>query len=148
MDNGTLKCVRNTTVGVEKQYILHTLRKRETERERGRMCVCVCTYPAWKARAPYYHLFPPELRHVFPHYLNTRFSKEKKITEDKMCVWIFYTTFIWNNSHFRKNVARYFQKCSYACTLSTSYVYQILIKSEFYKQIFDKIWNIRTHIKS
>jgi hypothetical protein len=35
----------------------------------------------------------------------------KKVIEHKMCVFIFSTTFVWNISHFKKNSARYDQKC-------------------------------------
>ena len=39
-----------------------------------------------------------------------RFTK-KKITEHKMCISIFSTTFVWNISHSKKNWGRYGQKC-------------------------------------
>ena len=42
----------------------------------------------------------------------TRISGGKKITEDKMCVLIFYF-FISNISHSKKNPARYYHKCKY-----------------------------------
>jgi hypothetical protein len=33
------------------------------------MCVCSLSYPACKARAPYCHLWPALLYHIFPHSL-------------------------------------------------------------------------------
>jgi len=35
----------------------------------------------------------------------------KKVTEHKMCVLIFCTTFVWNISHSKKNWRRYDEKC-------------------------------------
>ena len=32
-------------------------------------CVCSLRYPACNAHAPYYHLWPVRLCHIFPHYL-------------------------------------------------------------------------------
>jgi hypothetical protein len=47
------------------------------------------SYPAW---APYFHLWP-FLYSIFPHYLkNGTFFKN--ITERKICVPIFFTTFL------------------------------------------------------
>jgi hypothetical protein len=36
----------------------------------------------------------------------------KKIIQHKMCVLIFSITFIWNISHFKKNSATYYHKCT------------------------------------
>jgi hypothetical protein len=35
------------------------------------VCVCVCSlrYPTCNARAPYCHLWPLRLYHIFPHYI-------------------------------------------------------------------------------
>ena len=67
--NATMRCVRATTVAVEKQQLLHIL------------CVCVCRlkYAACKAHAPYFHQWPVRLYNTFPHYLinETIFEKKK-----------------------------------------------------------------------
>jgi hypothetical protein len=35
------------------------------------VCVCSLRYPACNAHAPYCHLWPVWLHHIFPHYLTT-----------------------------------------------------------------------------
>ena len=88
------------------------------------VCVCVCgwtsagmclracrlSYPAFNAQAPFC-LRPLWLHHIFPHYLVNGAIFGKKVTEHKMCVLVFSTTFIWNISHCKKNSARYHHKC-------------------------------------
>jgi hypothetical protein len=59
-----------------------------------------------------------------------------------MCVLISSTTFTWNVSHFKKNSARCYHKCTYIFTWSTRYCRQILIRREFSRQIFEKYWSI------
>ena len=50
-----------------------------------------------------------------PPYFSTLSHKQqdyrKKVSEDKMCVLIFSTTFVRNISHSNKNSARYCHKC-------------------------------------
>jgi hypothetical protein len=59
--------------------------------------VCNVSYPACNAHAPYRHLWPVLLYHIFPHYLikGTIFRK-KKIIAHRMYVSIFSTIFFWN----------------------------------------------------
>ena len=99
--NVTLRRVRATIVVVEKQWVLHILS----------VCISSLSYPARNAHAPYCHLWPAPLYKVFPHYLINGTIFEKKNTEYKMCVLIFSTTFVWNISHSKKNLARYDKKC-------------------------------------
>jgi hypothetical protein len=40
-------------------------------------------------------------------------DSRKNVTEHKMCVLIFYTTFIWNVSRSKENSARDCRKCTY-----------------------------------
>ena len=47
-----------------------------------------------------------------PHYLMHGTIFEKKVTEHKMFVLIFSTTFVWNVSHSKKKWARYDQNCT------------------------------------
>ena len=55
-----------------------------------------------------------------------------------MYVLIFSTTFVWNISHSKKNWTRDNKKCIPVFTRSTRYSCQILMKPEFYRQIFEK----------
>jgi hypothetical protein len=56
----------------------------------------------------------PALQYFFPHYLinGTTFGGGGGIIDNKMCVLIFCTTFVWNISHSKKNWVRYVQKTS------------------------------------
>ena len=77
----------------------------------GFASACNLSYPACQAHARYYnHLWPFWFHHIFWHYLING-EIRRKITEYKMYILIFSTTFVWNISHSKKNSARYFQKC-------------------------------------
>jgi hypothetical protein len=68
-----------------------------------------------------------------------RHDIREKVTEYKMCVLIFSTTFVWNIFDSKKNWARYDQKCKLDFMWSTGYCGgQILKKLEFTQQIFEK----------
>jgi len=69
------------------------------------VCVCNLSCAGCKANAPYCHLWPVRLYNTFPQYLITGTIFEKKVTEHKMCVWIFSTPFVWNISHSKKKWA-------------------------------------------
>jgi hypothetical protein len=62
-----------------------------------------------------------------------------------MCVLIFSTIFVYNISHFKKNLARYCHKCENVLIKSTCYSCRILMKLEFSRQIFEKSLNIKFH---
>jgi hypothetical protein len=68
--NVPLKCVRATTVVVEKHRVLHNL------------CVCICSlrYPTCNEHAQCCHLWPAALYNIFPHYLINGTIKKK-------CFW-------------------------------------------------------------
>jgi hypothetical protein len=94
-------------------------------------------YPACKIHVLYCHLWPVRLYTIFSHYLmNSKISE--KVTEHKMRVLIFSTTFVWNISQSKKNPARYYDKCTYIYMWSTHYSCQALMKLEFSQQIFKK----------
>ena len=70
------------------------------------VCVCSLMYPACNAHEPYCHLRPVRVYNIFPHYLiNVTILRKKKVTEHKMCVLIFSTTFVWNISHSKEELS-------------------------------------------
>jgi len=108
------------------------------------MCVCSVSYPACNAQAPYCHLWPVWLYYMFPHYLINGAISRKKLLNIKY-VLIFSTTVVWNISHSRKHSARYYHRGTKAFIQSTRYCFQILIKLDFTRQIFEKYSNIKYH---
>ena len=54
---------------------------------------------------------PQVLQHFYTLY-HKRHDFRKNVTEHKMCVLIFPTTFVWKFSHSKKNSARYYQYCT------------------------------------
>jgi len=100
--NVILRRVRITIVAVEKQEVLHKLS----------VCICCLRYPVWNAHAPYCQLWPAPFYKISPHFpINgTIFEGKKKITQHKMCVLIFSTTFVWNISHSEKKWELYDKK--------------------------------------
>ena len=94
-------------------------------------------YPASNAHVPpYCHPWPVQLNNIFSHNLINA-TKKKKLTEQRMCVLIFSTTFIRNISH-STNWVRDDQKCILVLMYSTSYSHKILTKLEFSPLIFKK----------
>jgi hypothetical protein len=72
------------------------------------VCICTLRYAACKAHAPYCHLWTVHLFSILAHYLIN--GEKKVVTEQKTCVSIFSTTFVWKISH-SENWAKYDQKC-------------------------------------
>jgi hypothetical protein len=60
-----------------------------------------------------------------------------------MCVLIFSTNFLWNISHSEKNASNYYYKRPQVFMSSTRYCGQILVKTDFSAQIFEKFSNIK-----
>ena len=58
-----------------------------------------------------------------------------------MCGLIFSTTFVRNISHSKKTPARYDHKCTLVCMYSILYYCYIVMKLQFYRQIFQKFSN-------
>jgi hypothetical protein len=75
---------------------------------------------------------------IFPRYLINGAIFGKRVTEHKMCVLIFSTTFVWNISHSKKKSARYCHDYAYVFFQSTGYSCQILVKHEFSRRILKK----------
>jgi len=68
------------------------------------LCVCVCVFVALGIQHAMRmrHIANcnlPRSKIIFPHYLTNGTIFEKKVTEHKMCVLIFCTTFAWNIFH-------------------------------------------------
>ena len=80
---------------------------------------------------------------ICPRYLLNGAIFGKRVTEHKMCVLIFSTTFVWNVSHSEKNSARYCHECAYVFFQSTGYSCQILVKHEFSRRILKKKQTIK-----
>jgi hypothetical protein len=78
-----------------------------------------------------------------------RFSKKKKVIENKICVlmffFIFCTTFVRNVFHSKKNWVSYYHKCVLVFMWSNYYYCQSLMKPEFSRQLFEKYPNIKFH---
>jgi hypothetical protein len=62
-----------------------------------------------------------------------------------MCIFIFYTTFVWNIFHSKKNWERYDQICVLFFMWSTCNSCRVLAKVEFYQQFFEKYSSIKFH---
>jgi hypothetical protein len=111
------------------------------------VCVCVCacglSYPACNAHAPYSIVICGLTAvpcFIFSQIISQTawFSGGKKVTAQEVCVLIFSTTCVWNVSHFTKNLARYYYKCTYVFPYSTRYFSKIVTKLEFSQHIFRK----------
>jgi hypothetical protein len=77
----TLKCVRATTLVLEKQELLNVLK----------VCICIFRYPARNVHAPYCHTWSLWFYNIFVPYLIKNKIFEKN-TEHAMCVFVFSTT--------------------------------------------------------
>jgi hypothetical protein len=70
------------------------------------------------------------------------------IIEHKMCVSIFSAIFVWNISHSKKSLARYYQKCIWDFMWPSHYSCQIWTKLEFSRRIFRWILKCQISWKS
>ena len=132
-----MRSVPVTIVGAEKQWVLYML------------CVCVrarvreCMYVyihRWLSRTQcaydilYCHLWP-----LAPTYFSTlshkRHNFRKRVTEHKLYVLTFSTTFFWDISHSKKNSARCYHKCVLVFMWGTQYSCQVVMARELSRQI-------------
>ena len=74
-----MRCVRVTTVAVEKQRVLHILIANLQPSSFGMQSACAVLFC---------HLWPVWLYYTFPHYLISGMIFEKKFTEHKMRIFI------------------------------------------------------------
>jgi hypothetical protein len=88
----------------------------------------------------YCHLWPVWLHHIFPHNLiKTRFSGGKNVIGHKIGVLIFGTAL---------NSARYYNKCIYVFMYSTRYSCQILVKIQWFRQLFASLETSQVRFRS
>ena len=73
----------------------------------------------------------------------TQFAKESYWTY--MCVVAFSTNFVWKVSHYKKNWARYDQKCTRVGVWSVRYFSPIFMRLVFSRQVFEKYSYINFH---
>jgi hypothetical protein len=94
----------------------------------------------------YAPLLSPYVPHVLPiSFFLTSSPEWYLVIEHKMCVSIFYTTFIRSIYYYKNFSARFCHKCGNIFTLSTRCSFQILMKLEFSRQAFDKRSNAKFH---
>jgi hypothetical protein len=112
----------------------------------ARACLCVWAYLSSTLRAGA-KLFPASL--ATPHFSTSHKLHDfgKKVTEHKMCVLIFCTTFISNISHSKKKTARYCHKYKNVYMHGTRYFCRILIKLEIFFNRLSKKSQISNLIK-
>jgi hypothetical protein len=69
----------------------------------------------------------------------------ENVIENKMCDLISLKLRSDTLPHYKKNSARYYQKCTYVFMWSTRYSCQILMKLEISRQVFEKYSNTKFH---
>jgi len=98
----------------------------------------------FSAHAPYCHVRPVWMYHIFPRYLtNGTIFFWETCTEHKMCVLILSTTFVWNIYCCRRNSERYDKKYLLVFMSSALYPSQSLIRLDVSRHIFGKPSNIK-----
>jgi hypothetical protein len=131
MYNVTFRRVRVTIVGVEKKYYTFWV------------CVCSFSYPAGKAHAPYSHLWPVWLCHIFPHYLINGTIFRKKLLNIK-CVFGFSLQSLSETFLILRTIQRdiIINVNRFSCKVP---VILAEFEWEFSRQILEKCSNIKFH---
>jgi len=112
-------------------------------------CVFSLSYPACKPLAPYCHLCPAQLYHVFPHYhINSKIFEKKNCWTQNVYFDFLYDLFS-NISHSKKKWARYGQKYQVVFCKVPFFSCLILMKLEFSRWfVFLKILKYQISWKS
>ena len=130
--DATRRHLRATNVAVEKQYVLHIV------------CVCVysLSYAACNAHAPYCHLCPSPFYSISPHYLinDMIFKKKKALLKIKYVFWFFLQLVSEAFPIIRRSEPDMFKMCV-GLHVKYRYFCSVLMKLEFYRQIYEKISN-------
>ena len=110
-----------------------------------RVCVCGRSYSACKAHVPYYIVICVLVLpyQISPHFLINGTILWKEVTEHKMCVLSFCTTFDWNISLSKKNTADIAINIHRSSCTVPLILFQILMNLEFSRQIFERFSNIK-----
>jgi hypothetical protein len=108
-------------------------------------CACSLSYPARGGHEPTILSVACLALPYFTKLSHKRhYFLKKKVTEYKMCVLIFSTTFFMKYFSFYEELNE-IPLCTQVFTYSTPYSCQILMKFEFSRQTFDKCSNIKFH---
>ena len=103
---------------------------------------CICVFVA--CNVPYCHLWPDYLYSIFPHYLTNGTIFKKKLLNTKCVFWfplqLLSETFLILGRNERDMIKKYT-----GLNVSPLYSCPVLMKLEFYWQIFDKSSNIKFH---
>jgi len=107
-------------------------------------CVCSLRYPACIVQAPYCHLSSARPNNIFPHYLKRR-NFLKEVIEHKFFVCHFLYSFCLKHFFILRRTERDINKWMLVFMYSTRYSCQILLNTEFSRQIFEKFSYIKFH---
>ena len=109
------------------------------------LCVCSLVYPECNAHAPYCHLWLAPFYGIFPHYLtNSTIFPKKKLQNTKCEFWFSVQLLSETFLIIRRTERDVIKKCVVVCYMeSTGYCWQILMKLEFSRQLFEKNKNTK-----
>jgi hypothetical protein len=108
----------------------------------------VCTsrlQQAKRMRVSHFRLWPVQFNLIYPHNLTNGTNFGKKVTRNKMCVFIFSISFVWHISHSKKISVRYYRKCTGVFKLGAHYSCHIIISIQIPQQSFEKYSNTKFH---
>ena len=101
------------------------------------MCVCNRRHPAHNAHAPYIHLCPARFYGIFSTLSHKRYDFRKRRLLNQKCVFWFSLHHVRNISYSANCASRNKNEYRSSCKVLV-FSYQILIKREFSRQIFEK----------